>query len=291
VSFGTAYTLHLETFDLAPPIIHPPRNALPVVLSIPHSGRDYPHWLDQLARRGRSSLEPLEDPLVDRLAWRAIADGTGAIIARAPRAAIDCNRSENEVDPAVVGVALAGKLGARARGGLGIIPGRTVRDGSLWRRAISHAEFEARLNRAHRPFHAAVAAALKVITADHGGAILLDCHSMPPRPNGHPNIVIGDRHGHSAGRYISTATERIARDHGYSVHRNIPYAGGWIVERHGAPRANVHALQIEIDRRCYLGADLRSPGVGFDRVSHFLAVLASQLGELLSAQCPAEAAE
>jgi N-formylglutamate amidohydrolase len=283
--------LRLEPFALAPPTIHPPRNSLPVLLSVPHSGRDYPDWLDQLARRGRSSLEPLEDPLVDRLAWRAIADGTAAIVARAPRAAIDCNRSEIEVDPAVVDLPIAGQLGARARGGLGIVPGRTVRDGSLWRRAISAPEFEARLNTAHRPYHAAIAAALKAIVANHGGAVLLDCHSMPPRPDGHPNVVIGDRHGHTASPFISAAADRIARDHGYSVQRNIPYAGGWIVERHGAPRAHVHALQIEFDRRCYLGVDLRSPGPGFDHASHFLAALASQLGELLLAQSPAEAAE
>jgi N-formylglutamate amidohydrolase len=280
----------LESFDLAGPTVHPPRNALPVLLSVPHSGRDYPDWLDRLARHGRASLEPLEDPLVDRLAWRAIADGTGAIVARAPRAAIDCNRNEMELDPAVVGLPIAGKLGVRARGGLGIVPGRTLRHGALWRRAISPAEFEARLDAAHRPFHAAVAAALAAIKSEQGGAVLLDCHSMPPRPNGHPNIVIGDRHGHSASRLISAAAERVTRDHGYSVQRNIPYGGGWIVERHGAPKANVHALQIEIDRRCYLGADLRSPGAGFDRISHFLAALAGELGHSLMAGA-AEAAE
>ena len=139
----------LESIDLAGPIVHPPRNALPVLLSVPHSGRDYPDWLDRLARRGRASLEPLEDPLVDRLAWRAIGNGTGAIVARAPRAAIDCNRSESEVDPAVVDLPVRGQLGARARGGLGIVPGRTVRDGFLWRRAITAKEFQQKLHPLH----------------------------------------------------------------------------------------------------------------------------------------------
>jgi N-formylglutamate amidohydrolase len=281
----------LEHTDLAGPIIHPPRNALPVLLSVPHSGRDYPDWLDRLARRGRASLEPLEDPLVDRLAWRAIAEGSGAIVARAPRAAIDCNRNETEIDPAVIGLPVHGQLGARARGGLGIIPGRTVRDGSLWLRAISSAEYEARLLSAYRPYHAAIAAALGALSAEYGGALLLDCHSMPPRAEGRPQIIIGDRHGRSASPRVTAAAERIAREHGYSVHRNIPYAGGRIVERHGAPGSNVHALQIEIDRRCYLGPDLRSPGPGFDRASRFIAALAARMGELLSGQPAVEAAE
>jgi N-formylglutamate amidohydrolase len=282
----------LESFDLAGPIVHPPRNALPVLLSVPHSGSDYPDWLDRLARRGRASLEPLEDPLVDRLAWRAIGDGTGAIVARSPRAAIDCNRNESEVDPAVVDLPVRGQLGARARGGLGIVPGRTVRDGFLWRRAITAKEFQSRLDWAHRPYHAAISGALESIVAQHGGAVLLDCHSMPPRPDGRPQIVIGDRHGRSARSNVSAAAERIACDHGYSVQRNVPYAGGWIVERFGDPGSNVHALQIEIDRRCYLDDGLGVPGPGFDRASRFLAAMAARLGALLlSLGSATEAAE
>ena len=281
----------LDSFRLAPPVIHPPRNALPVLLSVPHSGRDYPGWLEALARGGRASLEPLEDPLVDRLAWRAIANGMGAVVARAPRAAVDCNRSEKEVDPAVVDLPAPGQLGVRARGGLGIVPGRTLRDGFLWRRAISASEYEARLDSAYRPYHAAIAAALAALAAEHGGAVLLDCHSMPSRPDGRPQIIVGDRHGHTSSPDVSAAAGRIAREHGYSVQRNEPYAGGWIIERHGAPKANVHALQIEIDRRCYLGGDLRTPGVGFDRVSQFLAALAALLGKHLLADDAVEAAE
>ena len=87
---------------LASPIVHAPRSELPVLLSVPHSGRDYPAWLIAMAAGGRPALESLEDPLVDRLAWRALGRGLGAVIARAPRAAVDCNRAETELDPAVI---------------------------------------------------------------------------------------------------------------------------------------------------------------------------------------------
>jgi N-formylglutamate amidohydrolase len=46
-----------------------------------------------MSRRGRDSLRPLEDPLVDRLVWRAQALGLACVVAEAPRAAIDCNRA------------------------------------------------------------------------------------------------------------------------------------------------------------------------------------------------------
>ena len=70
--------------QLAPPIIHPARGDLPVLLSVPHSGRDYPDWLVAMARGGKGSLVTLEDPFVDRLIWRAVQRGCGAVIAPAP---------------------------------------------------------------------------------------------------------------------------------------------------------------------------------------------------------------
>ena len=84
---------------LPAPEIIPPRNSLPLLLSIPHSGRAYPGWLVRDSIGGVAALEALEDPLIDRLAWRALASGVGAVIARAPRAAIDCNRAPDEIDP------------------------------------------------------------------------------------------------------------------------------------------------------------------------------------------------
>jgi N-formylglutamate amidohydrolase len=96
---------------------------------VPHSGRDYPDWLIALASAGKPALSGLEDPLVDRLVWRALQRGCGAVIARTPRAAVDCNRAEDEVDPSVVDGARRGRVSARARGGLGIVPARTQQHG------------------------------------------------------------------------------------------------------------------------------------------------------------------
>jgi N-formylglutamate amidohydrolase len=63
------------------------------LLSVPHSGREYPRWLVEMSSGGQASLATLEDPAVDRLVWRALSLGCGAVIARAPRAAVDCNRA------------------------------------------------------------------------------------------------------------------------------------------------------------------------------------------------------
>jgi N-formylglutamate amidohydrolase len=274
---------------LPAPTIIPPRSAAPVLLSIPHSGRDYPGWLVEQSSGGRAALESLEDPLVDRLAWRALAGGVGAVVACAPRAAIDSHRACSDIDPEVIDGQSALQVSPRARAGLGIVPGRTARHGRLWLQPIDRAELDRRIAAAQAPYPQAIERALDRLAIRSGGALLLDCHSMPPR-RGQAEIVIGDRHGGSAARWVTDAAARIARAEGWVVALNEPYAGGHVVERHGRPAEGIHALQLEIDRRCYLAPDGRSPGPGFDRASRLIERLAAGLAEILD-QAPAIAAE
>ena len=274
-----------------PPIVHAPRSGLPVLLSVPHSGRDYDPELLANAAHGRRALEMLEDPLVDRLAWRAIAAGTGAVIQPVARAAIDCNRGEDEVDPAAIALVSPAPVGARARHGLGLIASRTHRHGALWRRPIDRAELDRRVATVHRPYHRAVEQALDALAIAHGEALLIDCHSMPPRPRGQADIVIGDLQGRSAAGWLSDAAAAIARGQGFRVARNDPYAGGAIIARHGRPAEGIHALQLEIDRATYLGRDLRTPAPGFDRVAMLIEALAQGLGRALLDRAVRDAAE
>ena len=84
---------------------------------------------------------------------------------------------------------------------------------------------------------------------------------------------------------------RIARAAGFVAGLNDPFAGGHIVERHGAPQRGIHALQIEIDRRLYLDEALRGPGPGFDSIARLIEGLAVGLGEALLGREAAAAAE
>lgn len=276
---------------LPSPIIHQPRGDLPVLLSVPHSGRDYPDWLIALSGGGKAALTGLEDPLVDRLVWRALQRGCGAVIARTPRAAVDCNRSEDEVDPSVVDGARRGRVSARARGGLGIVPARTQQHGYLWRRAISPKQLEERISQAHRPYHEAIEAQLALLVNRFGCALLLDCHSMPPPPDGVPPVIFGDCRGRTADGWVSAEAMAITRRSGFDAGLNDPFAGGHVIERHARPASGVHALQLEIDRRLYLDERLQRPGPGFDRVAGFFETLSVELGQALIGRQYATAAE
>ncbi|MFN2473775.1 MAG: N-formylglutamate amidohydrolase [Sphingomicrobium sp.] len=276
---------------LAPPLLVPRRNGLPLLLSIAHSGRNYPSWLLAEARHGRKALASLEDPLVDRLAWRAVAAGFGAVIAQTPRGAVDCNRSPEELDPAAIEEVGSAPVGPRARHGLGIVPSRTHRHGALWKRPLARERFEARLGATYTPFHDLLAAELATLRSQHGAVLLLDLHSMPPRGRGAPQVVVGNRHGTSAGDWLAEEAASIAEQAGLRSALNDPYAGGHIVERHGRPAEGIHALQVELDRSTYLARDLMSAGSGFDRASRLVEALANRLAEALRSQPTAIAAE
>ena len=72
--------------SLPPPAVYPLNADIPVLLSVPHAGRDYPDWLIEMCKGGASALHALEDPLVDELVEATIAKGIGAVVAQTPRA-------------------------------------------------------------------------------------------------------------------------------------------------------------------------------------------------------------
>ena len=265
--------------------IGPERPASPVVLSVPHAGRDYRPELLRAARLGKAVLETLEDRLVDRLIWRATTAGATAFVARAPRAEIDLNRDERELDPALIHPPLpSGSLvqSARTRGGLGLVPSRIAGAGPIWRERIERAELNRRIEEIHQPYHRAIAKALDLARERFGAAILLDCHSMPPRARmaggaGAASVIFGDRHGTTIDADLLDAAVGAARALGYKTACNAPYAGGYVVGRHGRPRQGQHALQIELDRSIYLDADLRAPGPGFEGACRLIAKVADAL--------------
>src|SRR3546814_8207981 len=70
----------------------------PVIISVPHAGRQYPASVLSHARVGREVLERLEDRLADMLVHRLMEGGHSVFVAKKARAVIDLNRSDNEID-------------------------------------------------------------------------------------------------------------------------------------------------------------------------------------------------
>lgn len=273
----------------------PPEPTSPVLLSVPHAGRDYPLALRAALRVPAAQLVALEDRHIDAVALAARVGETAFVQQRA-RAWIDLNRAEHERDPRVDdGAAPGGRplQSAKLRSGLGLVPRRAARSGDLWCRRFAADEIAARIQGDHRPYHAALARALAAARARFGIAVLLDLHSMPPLGSGEDTVrlVFGDRFGKSAGPRFVARLEGEAEAAGIAHALNSPYAGGHVLERHGAPEAGIHAVQIEICRSLYLDAALDAPGPGLARTAALLRRMIDALADEALAQPGAIAAE
>lgn len=249
---------------------------IPVVIAVPHAGRAYPSSLLERMRHPDFAAPRLEDRYADLLG-EAVCRETGAalLVAQAPRAMLDLNRSCDDVDWEMLGGVPAdapmmpGTFSRRARSGLGLVPRRLPGLGELWKRRLDHAELQDRIATIHEPYHAALGSTLDLLRDRWGAALLIDLHSMPPlaaRSAGEPapEFVIGDRFGSSCdGGIIGSAFAVLAQSARRASH-NRPYAGGYVLERHAKRHEGVHCLQLEIDRTCYLDQRQAEPGAGFD---------------------------
>jgi len=261
---------------------------IPVLIAVPHAGRAYASTLLERMRHPTFAAPRLEDRYVDLLA-AAVARKTGAALltAHAPRAMIDLNRSPDDIDWEMMGMAAPdasaeSRFGRRARSGLGLVPRRLPGLGELWKRRMDHAELEDRIAGVHAPYHEALGETLEALRRRWGAALLVDLHSMPPlspRSGMHPtpDFVVGDRFGASCdGALVASAFAHFAEMRRPAAH-NRPYAGGYVLERHAARRQGVHCMQIEIDRQRYLDARLAEPGEGFDAMIELLTGLVRRL--------------
>ncbi len=252
----------------------------PVVVSVPHAGRDYPLQLRAALRVPLAALRPLEDRHADAIALGAV-QGETLFVARRARAWIDLNRAEHERDPRLDDGAqpTAQPQSAKLRSGLGLVPRRVAAAGDIWRRRLSGEEVAARIAADHRPYHAALGAALAAARARFGVAVLLDVHSMPPLGPDGARIVLGDRFGRSASARFPGRIEGVARAHGLACAINAPYSGGHVLDRHGAPRRGVHAVQVEFDRSLYLDSRFDAPGPGLGRAIRVLRAIIDALAD------------
>jgi N-formylglutamate amidohydrolase len=260
--------------------------SVPVLLSVPHAGRDYPPELLDALRLPPAALLRLEDRYADVLTRRCIQLGYPVIMAYRARAWIDLNRDEQDIDTEMVQGALRSDYpapGLKQRGGLGLIPRRLSGEGELWKRQFTLDEVEHRIVSFHRPYHEAVADVLEQMRRRFGVAILLDLHSMPPIRSAAsgpaPQFVVGDRFGKSATSRYPELLMAWLQAQGFNTALNHPYAGAHILRRHARPSANIHAIQLEVDRSLYLEPDLRHPGAGFESMNTMIPALVLALAD------------
>lgn len=258
-----------------------------LIVASPHSGRQYPDWFVEASSLDSQALRMSEDAFVDRLIASACYAGAAVLTANVPRCVVDLNRSRDDLDPdAIQDVGMAPT--ARAKAGLGVIPRIVAKGRPIFYDPIPRHEAELRLDRLWQPYHDALDGLVHEALARFGQAVLIDVHSMPHEAIRHlrpaPEIVLGDLWGASADDWLRAAVLDQLKAGGYRISMNIPFAGAYILARHGRPLTGRHAIQIEIDRSLYMDEAMIRPNARFDQIDCDLARVWQNLAQACDLQ-------
>lgn len=283
--------------ELHPPllVVEPPCSASAMVVSSPHSGSIYPARFLAASRLTPLALRRSEDAHVDALFAGCAQHGAPMLKALFPRAYLDVNREPYELDPRMFDGRLPSYVNARSirvAGGLGTIARVVSEAQEIYAQKLPVEEALVRIETLYRPYHRALRDLIAGARARHGGALLVDCHSMPSTtgPDGtatiddlrRPDVVIGDRYGTSCdSRYVECVEDALRR-RGYKVQRNKPYAGGYITEYFGSISRACDALQIEVNRGLYMDERTLERRPRFTAVAQDMADVLGELGNLLA---------
>ncbi|HLW26192.1 MAG TPA: N-formylglutamate amidohydrolase [Kiloniellales bacterium] len=270
-------------------VLQPLRQSLPLVISSPHSGSDYPPHFLAASRLDPLMLRRSEDSFVDEIF--ACAPDLGAPLLRAlfPRAYVDPNREPYELDPTMFDGPLphfANTKSPRVAAGLGTIARVVANGAEIYRQKLPLSEALERIRIHYYPYHRSLSDLVAETRRRFGYCILLDCHSMPSSASGHDagsakhrvDFVLGDCHGTACAQIVLERASDTLSQAGFRVSRNRPYSGGFVTRHYGRPDKGVHALQIEINRALYMDEARirRRPGL------RKLAAFAPRLLEALS---------
>ncbi len=218
----------------------------PLVVSIPHDGRDVP---DAIAARmsevGRAL--PDTDWHVRRLYGFATTLGASVLAARWSRYVVDLNR------PADDAALYPGQVST------GICPARTFGNEAIYADGgtVDAGERATRIERYWRPYHERLRRELEAVRERHGYALLWDAHSIrsevPALFDGElPVLNVGTWDGRSCAATIEDALWAVASLAPYSAVRNGRFTGGYTTRHYGRPAHGVHAVQLELAQRAYM---------------------------------------
>ena len=228
-----------EIFD-----IH--EGSLPLVVSVPHDGRDVPEdILERMTPRGREL--PDTDWHVAQLYDFAQDLGATVIAARYSRYVVDLNRADSDA------ALYAGQVST------GLCPERTFDGAPIYESGfrMTADERRARVNQYWRPYHQRIRESLDTLVAEHGFALLWDAHSIAstvPRlfDGTLPALNVGTNSGKSCPAAVERAVVDAARQSPFSLAVNERFRGGHITRHFGEPAKRCYAIQLEIAQRCYM---------------------------------------
>lgn len=230
-------------------IISPVSDPVPILLSIPHCGVDFPEELKAEYNQDLIMAPDDTDWFVHQLYDFAPAMGITMIQAVYSRWVIDLNR-----DPQRKPLYSDGRIITA------LCPTTTFFGEPLYhdkRVEIGVEEVRRRVEIYYNPYHEKLQHLLNELKDKFGKVLLWECHSIRQTvPTIHkekfPDLILGDADGTSASPgLIETAINKLEKS-GYHFSHNYPFKGGYITRHFGKPSENQHALQLEMTKLNYM---------------------------------------
>ena len=252
-----------------------------IVISAPHGGLHYPCDLYDFDKERLRRFRSLEDSGTSLIAEALYKPMRPVITAPLARGVLDLNRPAYALDPKLYQEAIA-QLPASdpyapyIAAGYGVIPRLSAAREPLHNHRLMRADTDRLIAAYHLPYHDKLAALLQ----ENGpSALLIDIHSMPDMAAGKPmpDIIFGDDFGTSLAPHYRPVIDAFMRETPYQFGWNHPYAGGYITRHFGGHHSPHSALQIEINRRLYKGANNRISQIAISRISAMLDALISHI--------------
>lgn len=253
-------------------VIAPEEPASALILSLPHSGEVYPDDFGASPGMPHAVLDYPNDKYVDELYAAAVPLGFSVVKANFPRAYVDVNRHQHDIDPAMIDDpdGWYARLQPTAVEGGSTLFWSLAKERPIYERKIGHAEAKLRIARCYIPYHQAMTALIEAARAKFGAAYVVDCHSMMRFDPSHrgagerPAIDVGTRYGESCAPAFADCVANAFAVRGIDVGRNRRFSGGEITLRYGWPEIDQHVVQIEIRRDLYMDEETRARNSGFE---------------------------
>lgn len=249
-------------------IIEPKTEKVPIILSVPHSGVEFPEELKSHYRSELTAQIDDTDWFVHDLYDFAPELGITVIHAKYSRWVIDLNR-----DPYSKPLYTDGRIITELVPKTDFLGREIYADKSF---LPDDAEIERRLENYYRPYHQKIESFLKERRAEFGKVLLWDAHSIRRfvptiRDEPFPDLILGDNDEKSASsKIIEIALDNLKAGK-YDVNHNFPFKGGYITRSFGKPEKNIHALQLEMAKTNYMDDD--ELGFNEDRANEVRKVL------------------
>lgn len=230
----------------------PNGHPLPIVLSAPHVGVEFPPELKKDFLPEIIARPPDTDWFVHELYEFASELGITMIFARYSRYVVDLNRPPDSAP-----------LYSDGRRETGLLPLTTFDGAPLYAnpaaeaKARSREEIARRIALYYEPYHRELARLLEAHRTRHRHAVVFDAHSIRPfvpsiQNEIFPDLILGDQDGKTAAPELIAAAESGLRASAFSVSHNHPFKGGHITRKSGNPRGGIHALQLEMSQAVYM---------------------------------------